>query len=88
MDTRLRALDWEIVPFRPEMVVARLKQHAVTEYETDNGPADYRKALVDIISMVKHAAHDREPLLTAQERVARAFDTLTAGQGRSGVRAP
>jgi type I restriction enzyme, R subunit len=38
----------------------------------------YDKALVDVISMVKHAAHDEEPLLTAEERVARAFHRLTA----------
>lgn len=42
--------------------------------------AHYRKALVDIISMVKHAAHDKEPLLTARERVGRAFDKLTVGK--------
>ena len=40
----------------------------------------YRKALVDIISMVKHAAAEKEPLLTAQERVGRAFDKITAGK--------
>jgi len=40
----------------------------------------YHKALVDIISMVKHAARDQEPLLTAKERVGRAFDKLTAGK--------
>jgi type I restriction enzyme R subunit len=40
----------------------------------------YDKALVDIISMVKHAAHKEEPLLTAEERVGRAFDRLTAGR--------
>src|SRR5262249_39649575 len=40
----------------------------------------YRKALIDIISMVKHAARDTEPLLTASERVGRAFDRLVAGQ--------
>ena len=34
----------------------------------------YDKELVDIISMVKHAARDEEPLLTAEERVGRAFD--------------
>ena len=33
----------------------------------------YHKALVDIISMVKHAARQDEPLLTAEERVERAF---------------
>jgi type I restriction enzyme R subunit len=40
----------------------------------------YDKALVDIISMVKHASREEEPLLTAEERVARAFDRLTRGQ--------
>jgi type I restriction enzyme R subunit len=40
----------------------------------------YDKALVDIISMVKHAAKEQEPLLTAEERVGRAFDRLTGGQ--------
>jgi type I restriction enzyme R subunit len=40
----------------------------------------YNKALVDIISMVKHAAKESEPLLTAAERVGRAFEKLTAGK--------
>jgi hypothetical protein len=35
----------------------------------------YHKALVDIISMVKHAAREDEPLYTAEQRVTRA--TLT-----------
>jgi type I restriction enzyme R subunit len=45
--------------------------------------ARYRKALVDIISMVKHAAREAEPLLTAAERVERAFAALTAGRSFS-----
>jgi type I restriction enzyme R subunit len=40
----------------------------------------YRKALVDIISMVKHAADAQQPLLTATERIERAFATVTAGK--------
>jgi type I restriction enzyme R subunit len=40
----------------------------------------YHKNLVDIISMVKHAARDEEPLLTASERVERAFAKVTAGR--------
>lgn len=40
----------------------------------------YHKALVDIISMVKHAAHEQEPLYTAEERVKNAFDRLTIGK--------
>jgi type I restriction enzyme R subunit len=42
--------------------------------------ARYGKALVDIISMVKHAADDQEPLLTATERVDRALALISAGQ--------
>ncbi|MFE4408993.1 type I restriction-modification enzyme R subunit C-terminal domain-containing protein [Streptomyces sp. NPDC056821] len=40
--------------------------------------AKHGKALVDIISMVKHAALDSAPLLTAQERVRSAVDRVTA----------
>ncbi len=40
----------------------------------------YSKALVDIISMVKHAADAHKPLFTAAERVDLAFDQVTAGQ--------
>lgn len=36
----------------------------------------YHKALVDIISMVKHAAKEDEELLTAEERVSRAINNL------------
>jgi type I restriction enzyme R subunit len=43
--------------------------------------AHYGKPLVEIISMVKHAAREQEPLLTASERVDRAFARL--GRGRS-----
>ena len=43
IDTRLRALNppWQIVPYRAGLDVARLTGHAVTEFPTDNGPADY-----------------------------------------------
>lgn len=40
----------------------------------------YHRALVDIISMVKHAADDHAPLLTAAERVERAVAKVTAGK--------
>jgi type I restriction enzyme R subunit len=38
------------------------------------------KALVDIISMVKHAATETQPLFTAEERVNHAFTKLTVGK--------
>ena len=40
----------------------------------------YRKPLADIISMVKHAAKEESPLLTAAERVENAFAKVTTGQ--------
>ena len=46
--------------------------------------ARYQKSLVDIISMVKHAARDAEPLFTAEERVERAFAKLSAGKTFTG----
>jgi type I restriction enzyme R subunit len=36
----------------------------------------YHKALVDIISMVKHAAREEEPLYTAEERIHRVLDRM------------
>jgi type I restriction enzyme R subunit len=40
----------------------------------------HKKPLADIISMVKHAANDESPLLSAAERAERAFATITAGR--------
>lgn len=40
----------------------------------------YHKALIDIISMTKHAVQEQEPLYTAEERVERAFENVMAGR--------
>ncbi len=42
--------------------------------------AVYHKDLVDIISMVKHAAVATEPLLTVDERVNKAMDKIASGR--------
>ena len=42
--------------------------------------AQYGKALVDIISMAKHAADTQQPLLTAAERADRAMAQIVTGQ--------
>ena len=42
--------------------------------------AKHHKALIDIISMVKSAAVDGSPLLTAEERVDTAIDAVAAGR--------
>jgi type I restriction enzyme, R subunit len=40
----------------------------------------YHKALIDIISMVKHAANEEQPLYTASERVQLAIAKMSAGR--------
>ena len=40
----------------------------------------YHKALADIISMVKHAAKEEEPILTAEERVGKAMQRVMEGK--------
>jgi type I restriction enzyme R subunit len=45
--------------------------------------AQYHKALVDIISMVKHAAREEEPLFTAEERIHRVFDRMALSSSMS-----
>lgn len=40
----------------------------------------YHKEIVDIISMVKHAANEAEPLLSPEERVTQAIQKVTAGK--------
>lgn len=40
----------------------------------------YDKALVELISMIKHAADQQQPLFTADERVERAMAKVTAGK--------
>lgn len=43
IDTKLQqyAPAWTIIPFEEGMDTSRLTHHAVTEYQTENGPADY-----------------------------------------------
>jgi type I restriction enzyme, R subunit len=59
-------------------VLSRAPEH-FTEINLERAfRARYSKALVDIISMVKHAALDTAPLLTAHERVQAAVAKVTA----------
>jgi type I restriction enzyme R subunit len=59
--------------------LGRAREHFTFESLQKAHETCYNKALVDIISMVKHAAREEAPLLTAAERVDRALERLTAG---------
>ena len=41
IDAKLRDAGWQIVPFKPHIDIAALTNHAIEEYSTANGPADY-----------------------------------------------
>lgn len=41
IDPKLKALGWIIEPYVADMDVSQLSNHAVEEYPTANGPADY-----------------------------------------------
>lgn len=58
-------------------------QHFTTENLQKAHAAKTHKALADIISMVKHAANESAPLLTAAERVEAAFGRIAAGRSFS-----
>lgn len=75
-----RPRDWSVealVDLRRKLAASRLR--FTEEALRKAHELRYQKALVDIISMVKHAADEQQPLLTPAERVARALDRLSAG---------
>ena len=41
IDPRLRALGWDIVPFDERRSLTAYAHHAIEEFPTDKGPADY-----------------------------------------------
>ena len=76
-----RPRDWgapALTELRQKLAAAR--QRFTVENLQRAHELQHRKALVDIISMVKHAAHEESPLLNSAERVAAAFGRVTAGQ--------
>jgi len=59
------------------------KEHFTVETLRKAHEIAYKRALVDIISMVKHAARAEEPLLTAEERVDRSVQKIFANHSFS-----
>jgi type I restriction enzyme, R subunit len=76
-----RPRDWDtdaIVELKTKLAATRMR--FTMENLQRAHQVRYHKALVDIISMVKHAAREDETLFTAEERVARAFEWVTRGE--------
>jgi type I restriction enzyme R subunit len=72
IDTRLRALNppWQIIPWHDGLDTSKLTCHAVTEFPTENGPADYALfvdgILIGIIEAKKIAVNPQNVLEQAK----------------------
>jgi type I restriction enzyme R subunit len=76
-----RPRDWGTAALAELRQKLATSEDRFTEEKLQKAHAEcYHKALVDIISMVKHAAEEQQPLLTAPERVERAMKQITQGQ--------
>ncbi len=76
-----RPKDWGTEPLGELRRKLATTKHRFTEENLRKAhAAQYHKPLVDIISMVKHAANEAAPLLTAEERVDKALAKLTEGK--------
>jgi type I restriction enzyme R subunit len=89
VDPRLCRLGWNIVPFAPDLDPSACSRHAVTEFPTSNGPADYALILDGrIVGIVeaKKLSLGPQNVLTQAERYACG---LEAGDFNfNGLRAP
>jgi type I restriction enzyme R subunit len=76
-----RPRDWSASALRELRDKLRTNPLRFTEENLQRAHAiQYRKPLADIISMVKHAANEEALLLTAAERVEKAFTKITTAQ--------
>src|SRR5438128_2364634 len=70
IDTRLKALGWDIVPFSAGRPLNRSRRDAITEYETHKRPADYALAvdgaLLGIIEAKKLSLGPQNVLVQAE----------------------
>ena len=67
--------DWNTNALKSIKELLKQNDYKIETLQKIHG-AIYHKSLVDIISMIKHAAKEDEELLTAEERVTRAINTL------------
>jgi type I restriction enzyme, R subunit len=79
IDTKLRSLEpaWKIIPYKEGMDLSGLNRHAVEEFPTANGPADYALfvdgRLLGIIEAKKVAVSPQNVMEQAKRYAAGAF---------------
>lgn len=83
------SLGWTVIPFKPDLDLSTCNARAITEYPTDNGPADYALVLNgQIVGIVeaKKLSLGPQNVLTHAERYARGLQS--ADFNFAGLRAP
>src|SRR5215471_2560364 len=91
IDTRLRALNppWQIIPWQPGLDTSKLTCHAVTEYPTDHGPADYALFVGGVLLGILEAKKVTVNPQNVLEQAKRYSSGATAGPGQwNGYRVP
>jgi len=89
IDPKLRKLGWKIIPFSAGLELRQCAHHAVTEYPTANGPADYALVLdghVVGVLEAKKLTIGPQNVLTQAERYARGLQG--SDFNFNGLRAP
>lgn len=82
IDAQLKALNpaWEIIPYKDSLDFSSLNKHAVEEFPTDNGPADYalfvKGKLLGIIEAKKVAVDPQNVLEQAKRYSAGCKNTI------------
>ena len=89
IDPRLKAWGWEIVPFEPHRPLTAYSRHAIEEYPTTHGPADYALVvdgrLVGVVE-AKKVTLGPQNVLTQAERYSKGI--ADTGLNFAGYRAP
>jgi type I restriction enzyme R subunit len=84
IDPKLRALGWDVVPFDPARPLTKYERCAISEYPTDEGPADYAFCVGGCIlgiAEAKKLSLGPQNVLTQAERYSRGATTNPLGFG-------
>src|SRR5581483_2252844 len=77
IDPKLKAWGWDVVPFDPAHPLSRYSRHAIEEYPTANGPADYALVvdgqLVGVVE-AKKVTLGPQNVLTQAERYSKGIE--------------
>ncbi len=91
IDTKLRSVNppWQVVPWRDGLDTSKLTCHAVTEFPTENGPADYALFVNGVLLGINEAKKVTVNPQNVLEQAKRYAAGATNGPGNwNGLRVP